>query len=313
MEREKKSKRSLWDFVTSSGMVAVAIAGASYFTTGSLERMKANESHVQLYAELMGKREEAESELRKDMFNSIIGSFLKPKSISLEEKMLNLELLVANFNESLNLKPLFIHLKRKIEESKIVTGNDKLKYLERLDKVAREITRRQLLVLEGSGKKFSRTIVLGRLKQDGKDKSKFYQDPEDPGEYYKLEEALFLDKTERIFRIVVLEANTETKEIKVRLEVITPNDSNGEGDIEDTYITAEFWVGSFDFPMIDNTRLSHDQRCSIVLTNFYVSLELNVPTADITLIAFPGSHASLKEKPYYEEIVHDLLKTKKIY
>lgn len=40
-----------------------------------------------------------------------------------------------------------------------------------------------------------------------------------PGEYYKLEEALFLDEMERIFRIVVLEANTETKEIKVRLEV----------------------------------------------------------------------------------------------
>ncbi|HHT9123423.1 MAG TPA: hypothetical protein ACFYEF_11195, partial [Candidatus Wunengus sp. YC63] len=296
----------------SSLFTGIAIAFVGYITSSSLERTKTNESHVQLYAELMGNREEAESALRKDMFNSIIGSFLNPQSISLEENMLNLELLVANFNESLNLKPLFIHLRKKIQELEPgdETGN-KLKYMERLNKVAREITRKQLLVLEGAGKKFSKTIVLGRLKQDDKDKRRFYQDPEDPKEYYKSEEPLSLGETERIFRIVVLEADSKTKEIKVRLEVITPDDSNGGGDIEDTYIAAEFWVGFFDFPMIDNIRLSHDQRCSIILDNFYESSQLGNSTANITLIAFPGSHASLKEKPYYEEIVHNLLNTRK--
>jgi len=65
---------------------------------------------------------------------------------------------------------------------------------------------------------------------------------------------------------------------------------------------VEFGVGFFDFPIIDNTRLSNDQRCAIVLTAFGES------SADITAIYFPGSYASLKEKPYYQEVVQNLLK-----
>ena len=87
------------------------------------------------------------------------------------------------------------------------------------------------------------------------------------------------------------------------MEVITESKLDEE---EDTYIACEFTVGFFDFPMIDNTRLSHDQRCAVVLTDFYKPDSTN-PIANITLLAFPGSHASLKEKPYYEEIVHHLL------
>ena len=55
--------------------------------------------------------------------------------------------------------------------------------------------------------------------------------------------------------------------------------------------------------MIDNTRLDHDQRCALVLNAF----EDN--SADITLVYFPGSYASLKEKPYYQEVVQNLMKT----
>src|SRR3989304_9033231 len=78
MEREKKGKWRLWDIFMSGGLfTGVAIAFAGYITSSSLERWKTKEAHTQLYAELMGKREEAESALRKDMFTSIITSFLK--------------------------------------------------------------------------------------------------------------------------------------------------------------------------------------------------------------------------------------------
>jgi hypothetical protein len=55
--------------------------------------------------------------------------------------------------------------------------------------------------------------------------------------------------------------------------------------------------------MIDNTRLANDQRCSVVLNAF----EDN--SADVTLVYFPGSYASLKEKPYYQEVVQKLMRT----
>jgi len=299
MEREKKGKWRLWDIFMSGGLfTGLAIAFVGYITSSSLERWKTKEAHTQLYAELMGKREEAESALRKDMFNSIITSFLKTEKpdrgtslTKIEEKVLNLELLVSNFHESLNLKPLFIHLEKIINTSK-VKDNIKTEYTGRLNKIAKEITRKQMLVLENAGNSFSRVIVLKRLHNDGRIKLE--------------EEVLEINGIKRIFRIVVIGVNNDAEEIKVRLEVLTPNDLDGE----DTYIACEFSVGFFDFPMIDNTRLSHDQRCAIVLTDFS-GPDSREPSANITLLEFPGSHASLKEKPYYEEIVHNLLNARK--
>ena len=58
--------------------------------------------------------------------------------------------------------------------------------------------------------------------------------------------------------------------------------------------------GAFDFPMVDNTRLSRDQRYAIVLQQFDTS------NARIRLLYFPGSRASLRERPYYEEILENL-------
>ena len=295
MEREKKDKWRLWDIFMSGGLfTGLAIAFVGYITSSSLERWKTKEAHTQLYAELMGKREEAESALRKDMFTSIITSFLKTEKSDketplteeqeltiIEEKVLNLELLVSNFHESLNLKPLFIHLKKLIDAN-VKDRNRKQEFIERINKIAKEITRKQMLILEGAGKSFSRQLVLGKIYSD----------------------TLIVNNIPRIFRIIVLDIDEKKQEIRVRLEVLTEADLDGE---EDTYIACEFSVGFFDFPMIDNTRLSHDQRCAVVLTDF----DSTNPIANITLLAFPGSHASLKEKPYYEEIVHNLLNARK--
>ncbi len=56
----------------------------------------------------------------------------------------------------------------------------------------------------------------------------------------------------------------------------------------------------FDFPMIDNTRLSRDQRAAVVMNKFVEG------GADLTLVFFPGSYASLKEKVSYDEVVERL-------
>ena len=62
-------------------------------------------------------------------------------------------------------------------------------------------------------------------------------------------------------------------------------------------------MGPFDFPMIDNTRLPHDQRLAVVLNNFDAKRGL----ADITAALFPGKYAGLREKPYYDEVLAKLL------
>jgi hypothetical protein len=57
--------------------------------------------------------------------------------------------------------------------------------------------------------------------------------------------------------------------------------------------------------MIDNTRLVDGQRCSVVLNS------MSDQSADITLVLFPGSYASLKEKPYYNEVIESVLDANK--
>jgi hypothetical protein len=52
--------------------------------------------------------------------------------------------------------------------------------------------------------------------------------------------------------------------------------------------------------MIDNTRLSRDQRAAVILN------QMNEGSADLTLVYFPGSYASLKEKVSYDEVMENL-------
>jgi len=265
-------------------LTALAVAGLGYYGSRVLEQRQTIDSNSRLYSELMSKREESESALRKDMFNSIIGSFLQKGGdmASLDSRILNLELLTQNFHESLDLKPLFLHLERQVSRIKTPTEHDE--YLGRLETVARDVTRKQMWVLEEAGKKFERRIDLDSLRNN-------------PGGIELDNDTLAVDEIMRDFRIVALQADPRSKNVKIRLEVRAVGDTSQAAPEANV---VEFWVGFFDFPMIDNIRLSHDQRCSVVLTEFEDG------SADITVLEFPGSHASLKEKPYFEEILHNL-------
>ncbi len=272
--------QSLGGFVTAAVVAMLGIVGSSYLN----EKQKID-TNVRLYTELMSKREDAESALRKDMFTSIIDTFLKPQAPSLDVRVLNLELLAYNFHESLNLKPLFSSIDQQIRDS---TDGRKQEYRERLNRVAREITRKQMVVLEGAGKKYDSKFKLANVPTSKK------------GMPVELEETvLSLEGIEREFRIYVMEVRPNTQELRLRLETITPEQPASDF----TTNSVEFWTGFYDFPMIDHTRLSHDQRVAITLTNFEEGY------ANITTVYFPGTYAGLKERPYYHEVVKELLKT----
>ena len=92
-----------------------------YWFNSSLNERQQVESNIRLYAEMMGRREEADSNLRKDMFNSILTTFMaKDPSMRLSseelirQQILSLELLAYNFHESLDIAPLFKDVQRRI-------------------------------------------------------------------------------------------------------------------------------------------------------------------------------------------------------
>ncbi len=287
--------RDLWDKLdilmrpVGGLLTAAAIALLGFITSSALNQRQTIDTNTRLYTELMSRREESESALRKDMCVSIINSFVNPRDTALGSSVLNLEMLTYNFHESLNLKPLFLELRRRIfraqrEARTPEARQENADYLDRLETMGRETVRRQMIILEGVGKKIDRTIDLT-------------SDPEGTS----LEPAtLTLEGAPTTFAIDVRGVDRASREGRLGLNIESPDPEQGRQTK-----TASFTVSYFDFPMIDNTRLVGGQRCAVVLNS------MSEQSADITLVLFPGTYASLKEKPYYNEVIESVLNANK--
>jgi hypothetical protein len=299
----KKEKRDKWDKIQiimqpiGGLLTALTIALVSYYGSSYLNNKQNNEAKISLYTQLMSSREQSESALRKDMFNSILGTILKD-SHSLDENILQLELLAYNFHESLNLMPLFVYMDRQIATEKNIRL--KTEYRKRLYKMAGDVISKQISSLEGAAARETMFITFPgdstsykqglsqNLAMDWKDSKVFY-------------DTVNVGKTKSVYkRVVFLKAsgyNVDDKTVNVRLDI--------ETSVNDKYVnmvTQEFTIDYFQFPMIDNTRLSNDMRCAVVMRDF------DYPNfIEVDIIYFPGSHSSLKEKPYYDDVVKKLL------
>jgi len=302
----QKEKRDFWDKLQivmqpiGGLLTALTIALVSYFGSSYLNNKQNNEAKISLYTQLMSSREQSESALRKDMFNSILGTILKD-SHSLDENILQLELLAYNFHESLNLMPLFVYMDRQIAAEKNIPL--KVEYRKRLYKMAGDVISKQISSLEGAAASETMFITFPGdsirykpgLSQD------FVLDWKDTKTFY---DTIKAGKTNSVYkRVVFLKAsgfNVDEKTVNVRLDIETS--INGRFV---NMVTQEFTIDYFQFPMIDNTRLSNDMRCAVVMRDF------DFPNfIEVDILYFPGSHSSLKEKPYYDDVVKKLLMDK---
>ena len=271
-------------------LTAIAVASLGLIGSRALDRQQSNDARLRLYSELMTRREESEATLRKEMFQSIIGSFFDAGNASLEVKLLKMELLAQNFHEALDLTPLFLHLRREIGQSN-EPAVLRRSYERRLSELAREVTRKQMIELESGGRRFDWTLLMSDSLLAGTTSEQLD------------DVTLTLDRIRRRFRVTVMKADTAQRLVHVSLEIETLKDTAATGGAGSTRYAVDFDVGFFSSPMIDNTRLSNDQRVAIVLT------DLNAAGASLSLVYFPGSRASLREKPYYEEILQKLTDT----
>lgn len=283
----------------------------------SLNSRQQQESNVRLYAEMMGRREQADSDLRKDMFKSILDTFmsktraLKPED-QVRQEVLNLELLAYNFHESLDIGPLFKDVRSRIPEQK---DGPYAGLRSRLESVAREVIERQLTVLSDVGMVERGSTLPGKI-----DDLQAYlsfeahtvPNPEvAPGQGVP-RVCLSIgwtgqERHYRQFKVEIIKYDPLSHEVQVRLYVsrVLNQAECEQADlvlVPNREIDTNFWVGLFDFPMIDNTRLTFGERCAVSLT----ALTPNV--LNIAVAYFPGSRASLKDKPYYDEVLHDLVR-----
>jgi hypothetical protein len=290
-----------------------------YWFNSSLNERQQIDNNVRLYAEMMGRREEADSNLRKDMFNSILNTFMaKDPNLRLSaedqirQQILSLELLAFNFHESLDIAPLFKEVNRRIPTG---DGASSQELRSRLESVALQVIEHQLTALSDVGsvergdalpdkiKDLQAHIMFG---------ARAIADPgvkpgEGPSRVCLSAEGTNGQRRYRQFVLELIGYTAATHEVQVRLYASKPltGEQCGQPTLDlqgQREIDTNFVVDLFDFPMIDNTRLSGSERCAVSLT------ALNPNVVSLTLSYFPASRASLKDKPYYDEVIRDLVR-----
>ena len=291
-----------------------------YWFNASLNERQQMDTNTRLYIEMQGRREEADSNLRKDMFNSILQTFM-PRDSSLRvtseevirQQTLSLELLAANFHESLDIAPLFKDVERRIALEQRST-NDELR--QRLESVALQVIERQLTTMADVGSVERGDAMAAKLKSPDSTAylmfgARTIQDPAtNPGEgTSRLCLTMQADDGSTHHRQFVVELagfDERQREVLVRLVVTKPITSEQCQQstldlVASKEVDTNFSVGLFDFPMIDNTRLSNNQRAAVSL------IALTPDVLSLKVAYFPSSRASLKDKPYYEEMTRQLV------
>ena len=324
-DAEKKGRRH-WIEISQVVAMPIVTLVVGYLLNSSISSSQTRDSNLRLYADMMGRREEADSALRKDMFQSILQTFVSSPGGrgDAEAQVLNLELLAYNFHESLDLGPLFKHVQRQLTAKAAEARDPKDQTLVwRLERVAEEVKERQLAAISESGSVERGELDVTRMGSDAWSLGRSVVRLK-PGEM-RGGATLCLSFTAadfgmtvaaapaaphyRQFRIEFLDFAADRREVELALAVSKPLDrahceSIQEAAVERANVEteAQFWVGPFGFPMIDNTRLSRSERCSVSV----IRILDNAVTVAISY--FPASRASLKDKPYYDEVLQDLLR-----
>jgi len=276
---------------TALAVAFVGILGSSY-----LDRSQQHNARVTLYTQLMSQRETSDTALRQEMFKSIVGTFLTKSTAQLEQKLLSLELLSYNFHESLQLSPVFKHVRREVQ---LLNDKqpEKTLYLNRLEDVAKEVAGKQMEILQESGTSRERGVDFDDVQAHPEGLRVFDQcfplHSEDAAKLPvdKAPAQPTSPENARCISADVMDINTKEKKLNIHL---TSTTREGES------VEELFWLDFYSFPMVDNTHLSHDERIAVVLREF------NDANAQLAFVYFPGSHAGLKDKPFYDDMLHQL-------
>lgn len=284
-DKSPPKRRDGWEIaqILSSLMMPLALFALGYLGNQALEA----DQNRRAYVELLSRREESDSTLRKDMFGKVIDQFInKNNPLDLKTRILHLELLAYNFHESIDLKPLL----NQVYEESLAGGDPGQTQRKRLQKLATDIGERELESLRNSGcvietgdvsfEDLRKDHVLNRVLE------------------WECPESKSKGLTRKWFRVDVLTNPVATNlkrqsEVDVRLRAGASATAKAEKDFV-------FTVTPFDFPMIDNVRLEDRTRVSVVMTR------VDDGGVALKLVYFPAARTSLKDKPFHDEVLTTL-------
>jgi hypothetical protein len=268
------------------GLLPVAVAGVGYFGTSYLEQRQAEDSRRQFYTDLLARREEADSNLRKEMFRYVIDNFLGKELGDPRKRLVGLEMLAVNFHDSFDLSPLF-----KEAHAGLLQAADKpaLRLLrDDLEKLGRDIGDRQVASLADLDHRWDFEVSEIQDLQSGVTVSQTLLSSE-------LKPLSPVAKDAPPLTLIITATAVDTVKRALRLYVVVRRQ-----DAPDAVVERELWVSFFDFPALNSLRLPNRERVAVVLRHF------NASNIQLMAVHFPESRASLKEKPYFDDLVNDL-------
>ena len=263
-------------------LTAVLVVALGYFGNRALE----NDQKRRAFVELMSSREQADNNLRKDMFSKVIDQFIGQKAAGLEPRILNLELLTYNFHESIDLGPL---LKQVYAES--LTSDATQTQRRRLQRLAQDIVSREVEALQEAA-----CVLQGEVRFEELEKSQMLP---------HVIRGPCLQTRELQAKWFNVDAMIDPRSAKVGAKtaidvVLSIRPSAGAQDQEKQ---VQFTVTPFEFPLIDNTRLDNRSRVSLVMSR------VDDGGVTLALVYFPGSRSSVKDRPYQDEVIKTLDET----
>ena len=326
-------------------LVSLLVAGLTVWIDHSVSIRAEKESNSRLATELLSRREQSESELRKDMFGTILKGFIDPdKKLatpeSLSDRLLKLELLALNFGDSLSIGPIFQEINRQIytPASYPDQGNmalDKADFIDRLEGLARRVMDRQIAVIATAGIN-SNSIVVD-VSSDRVTRGRTYRWPDDcvADNYPDMSEedrdvmviqmsCLSLKGIARNLMMVLSDVDPDMKTVRVELDIDTAKPVAGssrkcveavllcESLSDDCQVVIErgepinFTLDRFNFPMVDNIMLSNHQRFAIILHKFKLATEDAPGEIRLKGVLFPGEYAGLRDKLELNQAIEKL-------
>ena len=326
----KNGQGDLWQKVESFAKIvaAVAVTIGSVWIPYVIGRTSEQSDRAKVYMQVMSEREKADTAIRQEMFKTLLtnylGRFEDKKDVaeseeSFRKRIMFLNLLTLNFQEYLNARPLFEDVYQRLEKAEERDGKDGKPYriwgeLQKdLFRVARNAASGQAAMLTRSG--LSRTFNLTKGKAvcirlyavealveltDKFEKQPLLDRKTESCSDASVQDSRRMDKG---FPAIDVELE-EVNESGVRVKVTPYQESfrNGTLNFVQALKPIKFEVSFFDLPYMDNTRLFDGSRFALLLS--YV--DKKEETAEINAIIFKGEFMSLRDRPFFEEMLQKL-------
>lgn len=294
-----------------AGFAAVAIP---FLVSSYTEESRRTEAYMKILTE----REQADTSMRQEMFKTLLTGYLtdlkrkagKTDVESFKNEILVLQLLVLNFQEFLNAKPLFEDVFERLGRQREKVAEQQAKPWKELEdqliRTARTVAAKQSVMLNSHGA----WPILVAKGQSNCVRLYSVEEP-DPGKKCP-PDAASLDSIPRgitarsSLKVEVQDVKRASVSVKVTpyRDLFKESFLSGGNVYQDSKAgnTSEFEVSYFDLPYTDNTQLADGERYALRLKNIYDD------TAHMEVIVFKNDFMSVRDRPALGETLEKLRK-----